>query len=156
MGLRKLGEDTKVTKMKIVPTSEKQDAIRSVVSSAVDSPAVREGMVGRSAQWVSKSVQCSRSQTDTACISAQRRVLTVGPGRGNSSRGIAISIFSTLDRLFWRGALLWGTIIDRHCRRHEMAIEKQGCVIGVKWRYMRLCMSQWPTVTDLHVDGNKK
>ena len=46
MGLRKLGEDTNVTKMKIVPMSEKQDATRSVVSSALDSPAVNEAMVG--------------------------------------------------------------------------------------------------------------
>lgn len=46
MGLRKLDEDTNVTKMKIVPTSEKQDATRSVISSALASPAVKEGMVG--------------------------------------------------------------------------------------------------------------
>lgn len=47
MGLRKLGEYTKVTKMKIVPMSEKQDATRSVVSSALDSLAVNEAMVGQ-------------------------------------------------------------------------------------------------------------
>lgn len=46
MGFRKLGEDTKVTKMKIVPMSEKQDATRSVVSRALDWPAVKEAMVG--------------------------------------------------------------------------------------------------------------
>ena len=45
MGLRKFGEETKVTKMKIVPISEKQDATRSVVSSAVDSRAVKVVMV---------------------------------------------------------------------------------------------------------------
>lgn len=46
MGLRKFGDETKVTKMKIVPMREKQDATRSVVSSALNSPGVKEGMVG--------------------------------------------------------------------------------------------------------------
>ncbi len=52
MGLRKLGEETKVTKMKIVPMSEKQDATRSVVSSALDSPGVKEAMFGSSLERV--------------------------------------------------------------------------------------------------------
>ena len=34
MGLRKLGEDMKVRKMKTVPTREKHEAILSVVSKA--------------------------------------------------------------------------------------------------------------------------
>ena len=46
MGLRKFGEDTKVMKMKIVPTREKQDAIRSVVSSELNWLFVKFGIVG--------------------------------------------------------------------------------------------------------------
>lgn len=71
MGLRKLGEDTKVTKMKIVPMSEKQDATLSVVSSAFDSPAVNEAMVGRGSQRVLRSVQCSRTQNYAAYITGE-------------------------------------------------------------------------------------
>ena len=69
MGRRKLGEDTKVTKMKIVPMSEKQDATLSVVWSAFDSPGVNEAMLG---QRFVKSGECSFSQRDRAYISAQR------------------------------------------------------------------------------------
>ncbi len=59
MGLRKLGEEIKVTKMKIVPMSEKQDATRSVVSSALDSPGVKEAMFGGFRESP-KSGECSR------------------------------------------------------------------------------------------------
>ena len=45
MGLRKFGEDTKVMKMKMVPTSEKHDAIRSVVSSELNWLFVKDGIV---------------------------------------------------------------------------------------------------------------
>ena len=69
MGLRKLGEDTKVTKMKMVPTSEKQDATRSVVSSALNSPAVNPAMA---AHKVRKSDECSFPRRAAACITAQR------------------------------------------------------------------------------------
>ena len=94
MGLRKLGDETKVTKMKIVPMSEKQDATRSVVSSALNSPGVKECMVGWDAQRVWKSDQCSCSQKETACICSRApRVLAVGLGRGKRSRDTAVSIF---------------------------------------------------------------
>ena len=45
MGLRKLGEDTNVMKMKMVPTREKHDATRSVVSSELNWLCVKDGMV---------------------------------------------------------------------------------------------------------------
>lgn len=45
-------------KMKIVPISEKQDATRSVISSALNSPGVKEDMVGWDTESVWKSVQC--------------------------------------------------------------------------------------------------
>ena len=54
-------------KMKMVPTSEKQDATRSVVSSALDSPSVKAGiMVGRGARRVLKSDGCSFPRRDQA------------------------------------------------------------------------------------------
>ena len=45
MGLRKLGDETKVMKMKIVPTREKHEATRSVVSSELNCLLVKGGMV---------------------------------------------------------------------------------------------------------------
>ena len=57
--------------MKIVPMREKQEATRSVVSRALDSPAVKEAMVGWGAERDSKSVECSYSPKSTAYIGAQ-------------------------------------------------------------------------------------
>lgn len=48
-----------MTKMKIVPMSEKQDATRSVVSRALDSPAVNGGMVGGVHKGSQRRYQCS-------------------------------------------------------------------------------------------------
>ena len=45
MGRRKFGDETKVMKMKMVPTREKHDAIRSVVSSELNWLCVKDGMV---------------------------------------------------------------------------------------------------------------
>lgn len=88
MGLRKLDEDTKVTKMKIVPSSEKQDATRSVISSALDSCAVKEGMVGWRGQKVSKSGQCTSHRGAQAYIRARSESWQLGLGRIKGSRDI--------------------------------------------------------------------
>ena len=58
-------------KMKIVPMSEKQEATLSVVSSALDSAAVNEGMMGQGAARMLKSVECSYSPKDTTYIRGQ-------------------------------------------------------------------------------------
>ena len=52
MGLRKFGEETKVMKMKMVPTREKHDAIRSVVSSELNWLCVKDGMVSHGSSGV--------------------------------------------------------------------------------------------------------
>ena len=70
MGLRKLGEDTKVTKMKMVPTSEKQEATRSVISRALDSRAVNPAMA---ADKIGESDRCSFPRRAATCIAAQRK-----------------------------------------------------------------------------------